>query len=174
MTVLAFLTERAAVKKILEHLGLPATGPPKAPARGAAQLELDDRPAALEGAPRASRLRSVQRREGSVELAEQSSSGQRSHLSVLGLHTAKPYSATRRSEIRRLSDECPFSRVVLRWPAPLRRSSSPRKTRRAEPLVDPLRDLSLQPYSRDELRRIRDVGSRLSSDANKLLQQSGR
>ena len=45
MTVLAFLTERAVVKKILEHLGLPATGPPKAPARGAAQLELDDRPA---------------------------------------------------------------------------------------------------------------------------------
>jgi hypothetical protein len=44
----------------------------------------------------------------------------------------------------------------------------------ANPLVDPLRDLSLQPYSRDELRRIRDVGSRLSSDANKLLQQSGR
>jgi hypothetical protein len=30
--------------KILEHLGLPATGPPKAPARGAAQLELDGRP----------------------------------------------------------------------------------------------------------------------------------
>jgi hypothetical protein len=45
MTVLAFLTERAVVKKILEHLGLPATGPPKAPARWAAQLELDDRPA---------------------------------------------------------------------------------------------------------------------------------
>ena len=45
ITVLAFLTERAAVKKILEHLGLPATGPPEAPARWAAQLELDDRPA---------------------------------------------------------------------------------------------------------------------------------
>jgi hypothetical protein len=45
MTVLAFLTERAVVKKILEHLGLPATGPPKVPARWAAQLELDDRPA---------------------------------------------------------------------------------------------------------------------------------
>jgi hypothetical protein len=45
MTVLAFLTERAVVKKILEHLGLPATGPPKAPARRAAQLELDERPA---------------------------------------------------------------------------------------------------------------------------------
>ena len=45
MTVLAFLTGRAVVKKILEHLGLPATGPPKAPARGAAQLELDERPA---------------------------------------------------------------------------------------------------------------------------------
>jgi hypothetical protein len=34
---------RAVAKKILEHLGLPATGPPKA--RGAAQLELDERPA---------------------------------------------------------------------------------------------------------------------------------
>ena len=45
MTVLAFLTERAAVKKILEHLGLPATGPPKAPARGDPQLKLDLRPA---------------------------------------------------------------------------------------------------------------------------------
>jgi hypothetical protein len=45
MTVLAFLTERVVVKKILEHLGLPATGPPRAPARGAAQLELDERPA---------------------------------------------------------------------------------------------------------------------------------
>ena len=33
------------MKKILEHLGLPATGPPKAPARGAALLELDERPA---------------------------------------------------------------------------------------------------------------------------------
>ena len=33
------------VKKILEHLGLPATEPPKAPAGGAAQLELDERPA---------------------------------------------------------------------------------------------------------------------------------
>jgi len=36
---------RAVVKKILEHLGLPATEPPKAPAGGAAQLELDERPA---------------------------------------------------------------------------------------------------------------------------------
>jgi len=45
MTVLAFLTERAVVKKILEHLGLPATGPPKAPVRRAAQPELDERPA---------------------------------------------------------------------------------------------------------------------------------
>ena len=44
MTVLAFLTEPAAVKKILERFGLPAMGPPKAPARGAAQLELDERP----------------------------------------------------------------------------------------------------------------------------------
>jgi hypothetical protein len=47
MTVLAFLTERAAVKKILEHLGLPATGPPKAPARWAAQLEAAGRAAKL-------------------------------------------------------------------------------------------------------------------------------
>jgi hypothetical protein len=39
------LTERAAVKKILEHLGLPATALRKALARGAAQLELDERPA---------------------------------------------------------------------------------------------------------------------------------
>ena len=45
MTVLASLTERAVVKKILEHLGLSATGPPKAPARRAAQPELDERPA---------------------------------------------------------------------------------------------------------------------------------
>jgi hypothetical protein len=44
-TVLAFLTERTAVKKILEHLGLPATALPKALARGAAQPELDERPA---------------------------------------------------------------------------------------------------------------------------------
>jgi hypothetical protein len=43
MTVFAFLTERPVVKKILEHLGLPATGPPKA--QGAALLELDERPA---------------------------------------------------------------------------------------------------------------------------------
>jgi hypothetical protein len=43
LTVLALLTERAVVKKILEHLGLQATGPPKAPARGAAQLDLDER-----------------------------------------------------------------------------------------------------------------------------------
>jgi len=33
MTVLAFLTERASVKKVLEHLGLPTTGPPIAKAR---------------------------------------------------------------------------------------------------------------------------------------------
>ena len=44
LTVLALLTERAVVKKIPEHLGPPATGPPKAPARWAAQLD-DDRPA---------------------------------------------------------------------------------------------------------------------------------
>ena len=49
MTILAFLTERAVVKKILEHLVLPATGPPKAPARGPAQLELDERPDPIAG-----------------------------------------------------------------------------------------------------------------------------
>src|SRR5436305_66898 len=31
--VLAFITERKVVKEILEHLGLPTTGPPLAPAR---------------------------------------------------------------------------------------------------------------------------------------------
>lgn len=31
--VLAFLTDEKAVKAILEHLGLPTTGPPVAPAR---------------------------------------------------------------------------------------------------------------------------------------------
>jgi hypothetical protein len=31
--VLAFLTDEKVVKKILEHLGLPTTGPPLAPAR---------------------------------------------------------------------------------------------------------------------------------------------
>ena len=31
--VLAFITEKKVVKEILEHLGLPATGPPIAPAR---------------------------------------------------------------------------------------------------------------------------------------------
>jgi len=41
----------------------------------------------------------------------------------------------------------------------------------ANPLVDPLRDLRLHPYSPDELRRIRDLGLRLSNDANQLLQQ---
>ncbi len=38
--VLAFLTERAVVKAILEHLGLPATGPPVMPARASSQPEL--------------------------------------------------------------------------------------------------------------------------------------
>ncbi len=33
MTVLAFLTDRGSVKKVLEHLGLPTTGPPIAKAR---------------------------------------------------------------------------------------------------------------------------------------------
>ena len=38
--VLAFLTERRLVKAILEHLDLPTTGPPAAPARASPQAEL--------------------------------------------------------------------------------------------------------------------------------------
>ena len=38
--VLAFLSERAVVKAILRHLGLPTTGPPVAPARASIQVEL--------------------------------------------------------------------------------------------------------------------------------------
>jgi hypothetical protein len=38
--VLAFLIERSAVKAILEHLRLPTTGPPVAPARRNPQMEL--------------------------------------------------------------------------------------------------------------------------------------
>jgi hypothetical protein len=37
--VLAFMTEKKIVKEILEHLGLPTTGPPVAPARIAAACE---------------------------------------------------------------------------------------------------------------------------------------
>ena len=37
--VLAFVTEKKVVKEILEHLGLPTTGPPVAPARIAAACE---------------------------------------------------------------------------------------------------------------------------------------
>ena len=37
--VLAFVTEKKVVKQILEHLGLPTTGPPIAPARIAAAGE---------------------------------------------------------------------------------------------------------------------------------------
>ena len=37
--VLAFVTEKKIVKEILEHLGLPTTGPPVAPARIAAACE---------------------------------------------------------------------------------------------------------------------------------------
>jgi hypothetical protein len=37
--VLAFVTEKKIVKEILEHLGLPSTGPPVAPARIAAACE---------------------------------------------------------------------------------------------------------------------------------------
>jgi hypothetical protein len=33
--MLAFVTEKSVVKEILEHLGLPTTGPPIAPARSA-------------------------------------------------------------------------------------------------------------------------------------------
>src|ERR671937_342518 len=40
--VLAFITEKKVVKEILEHLGLPTTGPPIAPARIAAAA--DDAP----------------------------------------------------------------------------------------------------------------------------------
>jgi len=39
MTVLAFLTERASVKKVLEHLGLPTTGPPIAKARSPMEFD---------------------------------------------------------------------------------------------------------------------------------------
>jgi len=39
MTVLAFLTERASVKKVLEHLGLPTTGPPIAKARSPVEFD---------------------------------------------------------------------------------------------------------------------------------------
>jgi hypothetical protein len=46
--MLAFVTEKKIVKEILEHLGLPTTGPPVAPARTAAPSEdapwLDDLP----------------------------------------------------------------------------------------------------------------------------------
>jgi hypothetical protein len=38
--VIAFITERTVVKAILEHLGLPTTGPPLAPARSTAPPEL--------------------------------------------------------------------------------------------------------------------------------------
>jgi hypothetical protein len=37
--VLAFISEKRVVKEILEHLGLPTTGPPIAPARIAAAGE---------------------------------------------------------------------------------------------------------------------------------------
>ncbi len=39
MTVLAFLTQRASVRKVLEHLGLPTTGPPIAKARHLPQFD---------------------------------------------------------------------------------------------------------------------------------------
>jgi len=39
--VLAFLTERASVKKVLEHLGLPTTGPPIARARTPVEFDFD-------------------------------------------------------------------------------------------------------------------------------------
>jgi hypothetical protein len=38
--VIAFITERTVVKAILEHLGLPTTGPPIAPARRTAPPDL--------------------------------------------------------------------------------------------------------------------------------------
>ncbi len=37
--VLAFVTEKKVVKEILDHLGLPTTGPPVAPARNTAAGE---------------------------------------------------------------------------------------------------------------------------------------
>ena len=40
MVVLAFLTDPAVVKRILDHLKLPSASPPLAPARG--PVELDD------------------------------------------------------------------------------------------------------------------------------------
>ena len=39
MTLIAFLTERASVKKVLEHLGLPTTGPPIAKARNPVEFD---------------------------------------------------------------------------------------------------------------------------------------
>ena len=39
MTVLAFLTGHASVKKVLEHLGLPTTGPPIAKARSPVEFD---------------------------------------------------------------------------------------------------------------------------------------
>lgn len=41
MTMLAFITERAVVRQILDHLGIPSTGPPIAPARSRPQVDLD-------------------------------------------------------------------------------------------------------------------------------------
>ncbi len=38
--MIAFLAERTVVKAILEHLGLPTTGPPIAPARCTASPDL--------------------------------------------------------------------------------------------------------------------------------------
>jgi hypothetical protein len=39
MTVLAFLTGHASIKKVLEHLGLPTTGPPIAKVRSAVDFD---------------------------------------------------------------------------------------------------------------------------------------
>ena len=41
MTLLAFITERRVVREILDHLGIPSTGPPIAPARSAPAADLD-------------------------------------------------------------------------------------------------------------------------------------
>lgn len=43
MRVIAFVKERAAIKKVLAHLGLPATGPPARPARGSGDPEPEAR-----------------------------------------------------------------------------------------------------------------------------------
>lgn len=40
MRVIAFVKERAAIQKVLAHLGLPTTGPPARPARSSGEPDL--------------------------------------------------------------------------------------------------------------------------------------